>query len=112
MPRITAGDLTERVTILRPGAAPRDAYGEEVPGADTETETYAKVSASPGSERFANAENAASAPMRFIFRWRDDLVRETDRLGYGGLIWDVKSAIPLVPRTWLEVLAVARTEPA
>lgn len=112
MVRITAGDLTERVTILRSSPGTVDAYNEAVPGADVETETWAKVTAAPGGERFANAENAASAPMRFIFRWRDDLVRETDRLRYGGLIYDVKSAIPLVPRTWLEVLGVARSEPA
>jgi hypothetical protein len=34
----------------------------------------------PGTERFQNAELAATAPMRFVLRWHADLVRDTDRI--------------------------------
>lgn len=110
---VEAGKLDRRVTILRAGTGTRDEYGEVQPGANTETTTWASLRPAPGTERFANAENAATAPMRFVFRWRADLVRETDRLrDEFGLVYDVKSVTEIGRREGLEVLAVARAEAA
>jgi head-tail adaptor len=107
---VAAGRLDRRVTILRGGVPTVDDYNEPVAGADAETETFASVRPVPGTERFRNAENAADAPMRFVFRWRADLVRVTDRLRFEGRIFAVASVTEIGRREGIEVLATARGE--
>lgn len=107
---LAAGRLDRRVTIVRDGPATKDSMGEAIASAPIEVERWASVRPAPGTERFANAENAASAPMRFVFRWEDDLVRATDRLRHDGRTFDVKSVIEIGRREGLEILAVGRTD--
>lgn len=108
---LDAGKLDQRVTIVREGAPAKDSYGELVPGAPVETTRWASRSPAPGIERFANAENAATALWRFVFRWSADLVRVTDNLRTAdGRTWDVKSVDPIGRNLGLEVLAAARME--
>lgn len=107
---LSAGKLDRRVTILRAGGASTDSWGEDDPGADVETVRWASVRPAPGTERFANAENAATAVMRFVFRWEAGLVEPTDRLRHAGLTYDVKSVTEIGRREGIEVLAVARVE--
>lgn len=109
---VDAGRLDRRVTIVRDGVGTRDGHGQLVPGAPVLTETWASVRPAPGTERFVNAENAASAPMRFVFRWRADLVRETDRIEHDGLTFHVASVTEIGRREGIEVLATARGETA
>jgi SPP1 family predicted phage head-tail adaptor len=106
-----AGKYDRRVTIIRAEAGTRDEYGEVIPGADGETETWASVKPLRGSERFVTAENAAQRPMTFRFRWRDDLVRVTDViLGDDGRRYDVTSVIEIGRREEIEAEGVARGE--
>lgn len=107
---LEAGRLDRRVTILRAGAGTLDTFGEMVPGEATETETWASVRPAPGTERFASAENAATATMRFVFRWREDLVRVTDTLLFDGRTYNIASVTEIGRREGLEVLATARAE--
>lgn len=108
-----AGRRDRLVTIVRQVTSGTDSWGDPVPSSETETERWAAVTPSPGTERFANAENAATAPIRFVFRWEDDLVRVTDTLRHDdGREYDVKSVTEIGRREGWEVLAVARAEPA
>lgn len=107
---LRAGRLDRRVTIRRAGASTRNSWGEQVPGASTETVRFAAVSPAPGTERFANAENAASAPMRFVLRWEPDLVEVTDSLLLDGRTFEIRSVTEIGRREGIEVLATARGE--
>lgn len=119
------GKLDRRVTIVRDGAeavnnrwtgadpaADTDSWGQEQSEGAGRIERWASARPAPGIERFANAENAASAPMRFVFGWEADLVRRTDRIEHDGQTYDIKSAIEIGRREGWEVLATARVENA
>jgi hypothetical protein len=110
---VEAGKLDRRVTILRAGTGTRDEYGEVQPGANTETTTWASLRPAPGTERFANAENAAQRRCGSSFAgvqtW---CARRTGCATEFGLVYDVKSVTEIGRREGLEVLAVARTEAA
>jgi head-tail adaptor len=109
-PLVAAGKLDRRVTIVRPNYT-RDAAGEQVAGPPTETVRWASVRPAPGTERFQNAETAAEAPMRFVFRWEDDLVRVTDSILHDdGRTYAVASVTEIGRREGWEVLATARGE--
>jgi head-tail adaptor len=103
-PLVLAGRLDRRVAILRDGTPTRNSRNEEIPV------RWASVKPAPGTERFASAENAATAPMRFVFRWAADLVRVTDRLRHDGRDYDIKSVTEIGRREGWEVLATARAE--
>lgn len=106
-----AGALDRRVTIIRPGPATTDQWGEAIAGTPARTTRWASVKPAPGTERFQSGEAAASATWRFIFRWSNDLVRVTDTLETDdGRTWDVKSADPIGLREGWDVLATARME--
>lgn len=107
---LAAGKLDRRVTIVRDGAATTDDWGEATAGTPARMTRWASMRPAPGTERFANAENAATAPMRFVFRWAADLVRVTDRLELGGRTYDIKSVTEIGRREGWEVLAIARAE--
>lgn len=109
---LAKGRLNRRVTIERSGTLTQDSWGETVEGSTVQTTRYAEVKPVPGTERFANAENAATAPTRFLFRYEPDLVSVIDRLLYGGRTYDIKSVAEWGNREGWEVLAVARAEGA
>lgn len=87
-----------------------DEYRDAVGGAPVETKAMAGVSPAPGVERFGNAELAASALTRFVFRYRADLVRVTDSLLFDGRTYQVSSVTEIGQREGWEVLATARAE--
>jgi len=105
--QMSTGRFDRLVTIVRPGAPVSDEWNEETPQ-DIETQVWAKVSTSPGIERFSSGELAAMSPMQFFFRWRADLVKPTYRIEHDGQTFDVKSVEELGRRQRLRVIAVAR----
>lgn len=110
---LQAGLLDRRVTIVRPAGFTRNAHNEQVEGTPTTEARWASVKPAPGTERFQSAETAAQAPMRFVFRWEDDLVRVTDRLLHDdGREYAISSVTEIGRREGWEVLATARGEPA
>lgn len=112
-PLLAAGRLSHQVTIVRPSFS-TDAHNEKVEGEPERTVTKCSMAPGPGVERFGNAELAATAPMRFIFRFRPDLVRVSDRIEaddgrtYEVLWWAEISGAP----KGIEVLGQARGETA
>lgn len=107
---MNVGKFDRLVKIFSPGAPVRTSWGETTDPAPVETEAWAHVKPAPGTERFLNAENAASAVWRFFFRWRDDLVKPTYTIQHDGKIFDVKSVEEVGRRQLLQVLAEARTD--
>lgn len=107
---LAAGRLDRRVTIER-GTKARNTVGQTVLTWSPHATRWASVRPAPGTERFANAESAASAPLRFVFRWEDNLVKVTDRLLHDdGRRYDVNSVTEIGRREGIEVLAVGRAE--
>lgn len=106
---LQAGKLDRKVTINRPTWT-RDEGNERVPGEPDTTTRWASVRPAPGTERFQDAETAAAAPMRFVFRWEDDLVRVTDSITHDGRDYAVASVTEIGRREGIEVLATARGE--
>jgi len=108
-----SGDLDSLVKFVRPGVPSRDGRSR-VPGADVLVADLVPchVLGGQGTERFANAENAATAPIVITVRREPDL----DGLDTGdvailletGKRYDIKSVRPGTrdPRRDLEVLAV------
>ncbi|HEY8593307.1 MAG TPA: head-tail adaptor protein [Sphingomicrobium sp.] len=106
---LNIGALDRRVTIVRDGAPTEDSWGQSVPGAASEVTRWAAVKPAPGTERFQNAENAASAPMHFFFRWSAGLVEPTDRLRFDGHDFEVVTPPEEIGRReFLRVQAVAK----
>ena len=103
-----AGNFTRPVTILRRTASM--VAGEEIEGPATEAGTLASVSPAPGTERFQSAETAALAPMRFVFRYRPNLLTVEDGIRFDGREYSVSSITEIGTREGLEVLATARAE--
>lgn len=109
-PLLEAGKLDRRVTIERATTA-KDDHGEDVETWAASATRWASVRPAPGTERFQSAETAAEAPMRFVFRFEDGLVRVTDRLLHeDGRRYYVASVTEIGRREGLEVLATARGE--
>lgn len=104
-----AGNFNRAVTILKRNVTTND-NNEEVEGEPTEVETLASVKPAPGTERFQSAEMAAQAPMRFVFRYRDDLMTVEDSILFDGRIYTVSSVTEIGIREGIEVLATARAE--
>lgn len=110
-PLLAAGRLNRRVTIVRP-AFTTNAHNERVESDEPERTTVsASMAPGPGTERFQNAEVAASAPMRFVMRWHADLVRAGDRIeGDDGRTYEILWWAEIGLREGIEVLGQARAE--
>lgn len=109
---LAAGNLDRRVTIERATMA-RDSAGQKRPNWAPHLTRFASARPAPGTERFANAENAASAPMRFVFRWEDGLVTVEDRLLHDdGRRYDIQSVSEIGRHEGWEVLATASADVA
>jgi head-tail adaptor len=106
---LKSGDFNRAVTILRRNVT-KNAHNEEVEGDPTEVETRARVTPAPGTERFASAENAAQAPMRFVIRWRPDPPSVEDSLEMDGRPYAISSVTEIGLHEGWEILAVARAE--
>jgi head-tail adaptor len=111
-PLVAAGKLVRRVTIVRPTFT-RNGDNERVEGEPVLTTRWASVRPAPGTERFQDAESAAEAPMRFVFRYEPGLVLVTDRLLHDdGRSYAIASVTEIGRREGWEVLATARGEVA
>jgi len=116
---INAGDLNRRIIVERDGPATHDGY-QNVPGQPEVLATiWASVRPGGGRERYANAENAATAPMVFTIRWTRLLdpsspegVSPDDRIRYpvgnSGQLYDIKSVVELGNREGIVIGAVRR----
>jgi head-tail adaptor len=104
---VRTGKFDRQVIIVAPENGTTDEWNEEN-GTGVETLVWASVKPAPGVERFASGENLATAPKRFYFRWRPDLVKPNFLIKYEGLVYDVKSVVEIGRRKELEVGAVAR----
>lgn len=109
-PLLQKGRLDRRVTIERPTTG-KDAQQNDVDSWSAHATRWASVRPAPGTERFASAETAAEAPMRFVFMYELDLVRVTDRLLHeDGRRYYAASVTEIGRREGWEVLAAARGE--
>lgn len=109
-PLLAKGRLSRRVTIVRP-AVTTNAHNEPVESGATRSATWCSMAPGPGTERFQNAELAASAPMRFIFLYRPDLVRDTDRIeADDGRTYEILWWAEIGRREGIEVLGQARAD--
>ena len=114
---IDEGRLDRRVRIERDGAATHDGY-QNVPGVPEVVATvWASVTPGGGRERFANEENAATAPMVFTIRWSRELdpdapdgISPDDRVRYpaknAGYLYDIKSATVMGRNEGIVIAAV------
>lgn len=113
---VRAGELDRRISIERAGSGSDDGYTMKAGEFAELAEVWCKVRPAPGTERFASGENAATAPTRFIIRFRGDWdpqVNPKDRIRYpvgGDRVYDIKSVNELGRREALEILAVARAD--
>jgi head-tail adaptor len=109
-PLLARGRLNRRATIVRPTTT-TNTHNEPVESGTTRTTTWCSLAPGPGTERFQNAELAATAPMRFVFAWRSDLVRDGDRIeADDGRTYEVVWWAEIGVREGLEVLGIARSE--
>lgn len=109
-PLVAAGKRDRWVTILRSTSAANE-HNEQIPGVPTRTSLFASIKPGPGTERFQSAEAAATAPMRFVFAYRPDLVRVTDHIeADDGRTYDVIWWAEIGRREGIEALATARSE--
>lgn len=109
-PLLEAGRLDRWVTIER-ATTTKNRLNEDVQTWDTHAERWASCKPAPGTERFQSAETAAHAPMRFVFRWEDDLVDVEDRILHDdGRRYPVVSVNEIGRREGWEVLTEGRGE--
>lgn len=116
---LDAGALNRRVKLLRHEKG-KDKYGDPVEGFASVGPLWANVRPAPGTERLANAENAASALTVVTIRWSKALDPNADtgvnpkwRLEYppgSGRTFDIKSAIEIGNRDGIQIAAQGRAE--
>lgn len=109
-PLVEAGKRDRWVEVVR-ATTTTNAHNEEIESGETRTGVFASMKPGPGTERFQSAETAASAPMRFVFAYRPDLIRVTDRLeADDGRTYEVLWWAEIGRREGIEALATARAE--
>lgn len=109
-----SGDFDSLVTFTRHGPPVRDGRSRvDGPPVEVAANVPCNIVPGVGTERFANAENAATAPAVFVVRREPDL----EQLDAGdccvdqdGRVYDIKSVRPHPdnPRFDLEVTAVRK----
>lgn len=116
---LDAGRLDRRIRIERDGLPVHDGLQNVAGAPSVFAERWASVRPGGGRERFASAENAATAPMVFWLRWDRTLdpsapggVGTADRIRYpardDGQLYDIKSAVEIGRREGIEIAAVRR----
>ncbi|HVJ71300.1 MAG TPA: head-tail adaptor protein, partial [Sphingomicrobium sp.] len=109
-PKAPRGKFDRLVTFMVPTVAETNDWNENVPGDPIETPVWAMIKSAPGTERFANAENAAVSLIRIFVRWRADLVNYTGHVKHDNRQYDVKSIQEIGRRELLEIIAVASAD--
>lgn len=109
-----SGGFDSLVTFTQPGPPVRDGRSRvDGPPVEVAANVPCEITPGVGSERFANAENAASAPAVFRVRKEPDL-EQLDAGGnvvdQDGRVYDIKSVRdhPKNPRFELEITAVRK----
>lgn len=113
--------MDRRIRIERDGAAMHDGF-QNIPGTAVAIATVA-ASMRPGGgrERYASAENAATAPMIFTIRWTRVLdphapggISPDDRVRFpatdAGQLFDIVSAVEWGRREGIVIAAVRRAD--
>jgi SPP1 family predicted phage head-tail adaptor len=103
-----AGPLDRRITIPRYQEAGRDAFNEPVLAWVPIATRWGQYRPHRGDERFAAQQVAGTAVVMFVLRYRD--VRVTDRLSYGGKLWNIHDVREIGRTVGVEIDAVARAE--
>jgi hypothetical protein len=78
----------ETVTILRPGSSTRDPHGNDVPGADVETDVEHCAVWPTGSDEQVQGQDQVTDRMSVLFPY-GTTVYATDRLWIRGLVYQV-----------------------
>ncbi|WP_374295174.1 head-tail adaptor protein [Sphingomonas sp.] len=111
--------LDRRIRIERDGPSKHDGF-QNVPGSPAVlAEVWSSYRAGGGQERYANAENAATAPVVFRVRWRPDFdpdlhggLTPNDRVRYpatdAGALYDIKAVTAIGRKKWIDIAAVRR----
>ena len=100
-----AGKLDRRVTIQRATTAP-NGFNEPVETWTDVATVWAQQRPNRGAERFSAQEINGQAVMTFHIRYRTDL-RVSDRIIYGGRVWNVIDIREVGRRVVTEFDAVA-----
>jgi SPP1 family predicted phage head-tail adaptor len=100
-----AGKLDRRVTIQRATIAP-NGFNEPVETWTDVATVWAQQRPNRGAERFSAQEINGQAVMTFHIRYRTDL-RVSDRIIYGGRVWNVIDIREVGRRVVTEFDAVA-----
>ena len=118
---LAAGELDRRIRIERDGPAGHDGF-QNVPGkAAVLATTWAKYIPAPGRERYANAENAATAPALFRIRWKASLDPDApgglsvkDRIRFpnrdDGALYEIVSVVEYGRRVGLDIAVVRKAK--
>ena len=103
-PTAAAGPRNRLVELQRQTTT-RDSFGGVVTGWTKLADLWASVNQTGVSTAFENdaKRDVALRTARFRIDWRAGL-RETDRLIYGGLIWDIKGIAEIGRRRALELI--------
>ncbi|WP_347091674.1 phage head closure protein [Sphingomonas parapaucimobilis] len=109
-----AGAMDRRVALLRAGTVTDD-YGDEVDGFAPLATVWGSVKPSPGTERLASAENAATAPTVITIRYSRKVadLNPRDRVEYpvgSGRQFDIKSVVEIGRREGLQIAAIGRAD--
>ena len=121
MAGIDPGTLDKRIQIERDGPMVHNGL-QNVPGPPTVlggTKRWASMKPGGGRERYANEENAATAPVIWRLRWSAALdpdvaggIGPGDRIRYPakpeGALHDIKSAIVIGNRDGIEIATVRK----
>lgn len=114
---LDARKLDRFIRIERDGPDTHDGY-QNVPGSPSViAEVWSSMKPGGGRERYANEENAATAPMVFTIRWTRSLdphapggISPDDRVRYPaadtGLLYDVKSVVEHSRKDGIVIAAV------
>jgi head-tail adaptor len=116
-----ARKLDRRIRIERDGPPRHDGFQNVAGAPEILAEVWSSYRAGGGHERYANAENAATAPVIFRIRWQPGLnpdapmgLNPSDRIRYpavdGGSIYDIKAVTPVDRRKWIDIAATRRVD--
>ncbi len=112
-----SGEFDRMIRIERDAPASHDGY-QNVPGAPfVLAERWAHYLPGAGRERFADAENAATAPAIFTIFWSPEVedVSPVDRVRFpaknDGRLYDIQRVEEVGRQDKIRIFAVARAEP-
>lgn len=93
MGRLNAGQLSQRVTLLTPGAKAGDGRGGFTPGTDTEKEVWARVRTLRGGEKLALGQVLNTDAVEVTVR-NGPLLSPAQRLRWKAATYNVLSVTP------------------